>query len=255
MKLFVIASMLFGGGTAAALNNEEVADTLKEKVPAIVRERFQNRVEDRKENRLETLREDGILYPAEARFAELTVDQQLAITTLIDQYNLENDFANLTDEEIQVVFASFHEDMVLLLEELGLEMPVPDKEQIRDRIRKNVTSNLKERYQHRMDQAFENIRENGFTLREATRLELTDEQTLAIEARVAAINESYEFSDMTDEELKLALAEIKLELHELFTELEIELPDMGQQLQKEHNHQIQESRDAQGSKGSQRRGK
>lgn len=248
MKIFIIASMLFGGGTAAALTNEEVADTLTEKIPSIVRERFTNNMENRKDNRIETVKEEGISYPTEERLALLTEDQQLAIVALIDQYNLENDFTVLTDEEIQAVLDLFHADMVALAEELGLELPDPEqrRDQLRDRIRENVTARMNERLQNKTAQGFEDIKENGFVLNENSRLELTEEQTLALEAKVAEINAAYDFTNMTDEELTIALDEIKDDLHELFTELEIALPAFNQN---QHNHSKQ------GSQGSQRKGK
>ena len=220
MKLFIIASMLFGGGTAAALSNEEITENIKEKLPEIVQQRFRHRMEERKENFLLNVKEDGIPYPAEEKLAELTEDQQIQILSLIDQYNAEYDFSIMTDEEIKVVLEAFQADMVILHEELGLEFQPFDKEQFRQRIYNNVRNNMQERFSNILD----NIREDGFVLKEDCPLDLTEEQQLAIEAKVAEINAEYDFSSMTDEELKTTLTQIKVELDELFTELEIERP-------------------------------
>lgn len=220
MKLFIIASMLFGGGTAAALSNEEITQNIKEKLPEVVQQRFRSRMQERKENFYLNVKEDGIPYPSEERLAELTEEQRIQILSLIDQYNAEYDFSVMTDEEIKVVLEAFRTDMEILHEELGLEFQPFDKEQFRQRIYNNVRQNMQERFSNILD----NIREDGFVLKEDCQLDLTEEQQLAIEAKVAEINAEYDFSSMTDEELRTTLTEIKVELDELFTELDIQHP-------------------------------
>ena len=102
MKLFLIGTLLFSGGGAAAMQNENVNETVTQMYQN-VRQRVQKRV---RENAFESIKETGYPYPSEERLATLTEDQQFAIISAIDQVNATYDWANMTDEEIQEALSS-----------------------------------------------------------------------------------------------------------------------------------------------------
>ena len=120
MKSLLIASMLFSGGGAVAMQNEEVADTVKETANQVVYE-VQNMF---KGNQIENVKEDGFPYPSEEYLSTLTEEQVFKITSTIDVINATYDWSNMTDEEIEVALTLVKEELHNLYLELGIEGPM-----------------------------------------------------------------------------------------------------------------------------------
>jgi len=83
---------------------------------------------------------------------------------------------------------------------------------------------IKEMFQQRQGgYDLESVRENGFPYpTEEMLARLTEEQAFEIISFIDQVNVNYDFTSMTDEELEVALEEIKLELHALHEELGVE---------------------------------
>lgn len=119
MKLLLLGSMLFSGGSAVAMQNEEINTTVNDTVDNVaqyVQKRLGRRIAD-------TVGETGFPYPPETALAQLTEDQVFAITSEIDQINAEYDWANMTDEEIAVALQEVHARLDALYTDLGIELP------------------------------------------------------------------------------------------------------------------------------------
>ncbi len=119
MKTLLIASMLFSGGSAAALQNEEVVDTATNTANQIMY-KVQNMF---KGNQIENVKENGFPYPSEEYLSSLTEDQVFAITSKIDVINATYDWNNMTDEEISETLALVKTELHDLYLELGIEGP------------------------------------------------------------------------------------------------------------------------------------
>ena len=119
MKLLLIGSMLFTGGSAAAMQNEEVSETVNEGL-----QKVQTAVQNRLGRRLaENVSETGFPYPPEAFLETLTEDQVFAITSEIDMINAEYDWQNMSEDEIQIALSEVRERLDTLYTDLGLELP------------------------------------------------------------------------------------------------------------------------------------
>ena len=105
MKALLAASMLFSGGSAVALQNENVADTVTEAANQVVY-RVQNMFRG---NQVENVKENGLPYPSEEYLSSLTEDQAFAITSAIDVINATYDWSNMTDEEIEEALSAVKE--------------------------------------------------------------------------------------------------------------------------------------------------
>lgn len=119
MKLLLLGSMLFSGGSAVAMQNEEINETVNDTVDHVV-QYVQNRLGRRI---ADTVGETGFPYPPETALSQLTEDQVFAITSEIDQINAEYDWANMTDEEIAVALQEVHARLDALYTDLGIELP------------------------------------------------------------------------------------------------------------------------------------
>lgn len=120
MKALLAASMLFSGGSAVALQNENVADTVTETANQVVY-RVQNMLRG---NQVENVKENGLPYPSEEYLSSLTEDQAFAITSAIDVINATYDWSNMTDEEIEEALSAVKEELHNLYLELGIEGPM-----------------------------------------------------------------------------------------------------------------------------------
>ena len=120
MKTLIIASMLFSGGSAAAMQNEEVAETVTDTTNQFVY-KVQNML---KGDKVENVKEDGFPYPSEEYLNSLTEDQAFAITSAIDVINATYDWSNMTDEEIQLALEEIKLELHDLYLELGIEGPM-----------------------------------------------------------------------------------------------------------------------------------
>ncbi|MGS0972528.1 MAG: hypothetical protein ACVCEJ_04715 [Candidatus Izemoplasmataceae bacterium] len=105
---------------------------------------------------------------------------------------------------------------------------------------------IKEMFQQRQGgYDLESVRENGFPYPTEERLaQLTEEQAFEIISFIDQVNANYDFASMTDEELEVALEEIKLELHALHEELGIE----GVMAQERHQYRKGNANQARGSR-------
>jgi uncharacterized membrane-anchored protein YjiN (DUF445 family) len=219
MKLFLIGTLLFSGGTAVAVQNEEVRD----RAVALyqnVRERVQHKM---KENLLETVKENGFPYPSEERLENLTEDQQFELITLIDQFNATYDWANMTDEEIMDALAVCEDEIHALAEELGIELP---QDPIRNTFRNRVNRRTREVVKDRL---ITNLQENGLEYPHQEFLDnLTEEQQQAIVDKIDEFNATYDWANMTEEEIMDAMLVIRAELRELNEEFGI-IPPRGPQ--------------------------
>lgn len=215
MKLFLIGTLLFSGGSAAAMQNETVKENVTEMYQN-VRQRVQKRV---KENVYENLKETGFPYPSEERLANLTEDQQTAILTAIDQINATYDFSTMTDDEIKEALLVIEEELNLLADELGLD--ISDnwmKNQFRKRVNKRTQEVIKE---HLLD----NLQENGIEYPSEERLaNLTEEQQTAILSKIDELNATYDWASMTEEEIMDAMIVVKEALKDLAEELDFPAP-------------------------------
>lgn len=120
MNGFIIATMLLSGGSAVAMQNQEVNQAVNHtanKVMLQVGNMF-------KGSRLENIRENGFTGPSEAFLSTLTEDQVFQITSAIDVINATYDWANMTDEEIRDALVLVKAEMEALYAELGIEAPM-----------------------------------------------------------------------------------------------------------------------------------
>ena len=227
MKLFLIGTLLFSGGSAAAMQNE----TVNENVTGIyqnVRERVQKRV---KENTFQNLKENGFPYPSETRLENLTEEQQVAIITAIDQINARYDFTSMTDEELTTACIDIQAELNLLADELGLDIP---DDWMRSRFQNRVNTRTKQiitRY------LLEDLRTNGIEYPSEERLaNLTVEQSEAILEKIDELNLTYDWASMTDDEIMEAMLLVKEELVALHDVLGITPPTERHQNQRRHKN-------------------
>lgn len=119
MNGLLIATMLMSGGSAAAMQNQEVNIAVNEtanRVMTQVKSMFKGK-------RIENLKENGYIYPSEEFLSTLTEDQSFQITSAIDVINATYDFANMSDEEIEDALVLIRAEMHDLYTELGIEGP------------------------------------------------------------------------------------------------------------------------------------
>lgn len=215
MKLFLIGTLLFSGGTAAAMQN----DTVRENVSGMynhVRERVANRA---KERSIDKLREEGFPYPSDERLANLTEEQQFAIISAIDQINATYDFSLMSDEEIKETLRIIHQEMEVLADELGIDIP---DNFIRNRFRQRVNRRTHEIITEKL---LEDLRTNGIEYPSDERLSnLTEEQQSVLLAKIDEFNVAYDWASMTDEEIMDALIIVKDELKALAEEYDFPVP-------------------------------
>ncbi len=133
MNGFLIITMLMGGGSAVAMQNEEIKTVVNDATNKIVyqaRHMF-------KGSRIERIKENGLRYPREEFLNSLTEDQAFEIVSVIDVANANYDWANMTDEEIEEALIIFKTEMEVLFEELGIERPMNQDENRRRNHRGN----------------------------------------------------------------------------------------------------------------------
>lgn len=120
MKTLIIASMLFSGGSAVAIQNEDIADTVNETASQVMY-KVQNMF---KGNQVVNVKENGFPYPNEEYLSSLTEEQAFEIISAIDIINATYDWSNMTDEEIQVTLDLVKVELHDLYLELGIEGPM-----------------------------------------------------------------------------------------------------------------------------------
>ncbi|AIO19686.1 hypothetical protein KQ51_01812 [Candidatus Izimaplasma bacterium HR1] len=234
MKLFLIGTLLFSGGGVAAIQNEDIRENVTDMYKN-VRERVQKRVQ---ENSCENLRENGFPYPSEERLANLTEEQQVAIVIAIDQINATYDFGAMTDDEIIEAMLVIQEELNLLADELGLDIP---DNWLQARFRHRVNSRTREVIKEHL---IEDLRANGIEYPSDERLaNLTEEQQALIIEQIDEFNGTYDWATMTDEEIMDAMVIVKAELQVLHQELGLN-PPINKHGHRRHGSRTQESEDA-----------
>ena len=152
MNGILIATMLLSGGSAVAMQNEEINASVNEtasKVMYQVKNMFNG-------NQIENLRENGFIYPSEEYLSSLTEDQAFTIVSTIDQINAEYDWANMTDEEIEAALVLVKAEMSALYTELGIEAPMTQT-QTRTRTRSRKGKNWNEDFVPNVDPVEETV--------------------------------------------------------------------------------------------------
>lgn len=209
MKLFIIGSLLFAGGSGVAMQNEEVNATVKEQY-----EQVEVRVQRArlKNNLLEQVKENGFPYPCEDFLSTLNDEEALQVVTEIDLINATYDWPNMTDDEIVDALQVAKLDLETLYDELGIE-----KASFSDYKEGNNEENISNR--------IENLKENGVSYpTEERTADLTEEQITAIYDKIDSFNETYDFTVMTDDEILEAITVMREEMQVLLDDLGIELP-------------------------------
>ena len=131
MNGLLIATMVMGGGSAVAMQNEDVNTVVNDTASKLMYQ-VGNMF---KGSRVENVRENGFSLPSEEFLSTLTEDQVFEITSAIDVINATYDWASMTDEEIEAVLVLVKADMDALYTELGIEAPM-EQTQTRTRSRK-----------------------------------------------------------------------------------------------------------------------
>lgn len=213
MKLFLIGTLLFSGSGAVAMQNETVNETVND-VYQNVRQRVQKRVT---ENAFDSIRETGFPYPSEERLATLTEDQQFEIISMIDQVNATYQWSTMTDDEIKDALVIVQDDMSTLCAELGIDI---SERFIQNRFNERVQSRTNSIIKNHL---LDNLKVNGIEYPNEERLaNLTDEQSDALIAKIDELNATYDWANLSDEEILAAMEIIKAELQDLHVELGFE---------------------------------
>ena len=120
MNGLIIATMLMSGGSAVAMQNEDINCAVNETASKVMQQ-VGNMF---KGSKIETVRENGFSLPNENFLSTLTEEQVFEITSAIDVVNATYDWANMTDEEIQDALVLVKADLAALYDELGIEAPL-----------------------------------------------------------------------------------------------------------------------------------
>ena len=120
MKALLAATMLFSGGSAVAMQNEEVTGTIINTASQVMY-KVQNMFRG---NQVENIKEDGFPYPSEEYLNSLTDEQVFEITSAIDVINATYDWNNMTDEEIMDALAQVKTELHDLYVQLGIDGPM-----------------------------------------------------------------------------------------------------------------------------------
>ena len=125
MNGFLIATMVFGGGSAVAMQNEEISESVTNVVTQTA-SKVQNMFKGGNPARIT---EEGLPYPSEEYLASLTEDQAFAVVSAYDVINASYDWANMTDEEIRIALDDIKLELQALYADLGIEGPVVQMQQ------------------------------------------------------------------------------------------------------------------------------
>ena len=120
MNGLIIATLVFGGGSAVAMQNEEINETVTNVVTQTA-SKVQNMFKGANPARIT---EEGLPYPSEEYLATLTEEQAFSVISAIDVINASYDWANMTDDEIRIALDEIKLELQALYEELGIEGPI-----------------------------------------------------------------------------------------------------------------------------------
>ncbi len=130
MNGLLITAMIFSGGSAVAMQNQEINDTVNETASKVVYQ-VKNMF---KGNKVEELRKNGFSYPSDDYLSTLTEEQAFEIISTIDIINSTYNWSEMSDDEIIEALEVVKTEMSTLYEELGIERPtVQTKTQKRSR--------------------------------------------------------------------------------------------------------------------------
>lgn len=213
MRLFLIGTLLLGGGSAAAMQSEtvrtDVADGYQHVRQVLARRVYHRMIDE--------VQDHGFPYPPEDYLATLTDEQAALILTTIDQINATYDWPSMSDDEVREALKVARDELALVYEELELDPPA-----WRAELRERIQNRIKNRVRNRL---FEAIQETGIPYPPDDVLaSLTDEQASAVTALIDSYNEAYDWAEMTTEEIRDALILFRSELGELKEELAIDAP-------------------------------
>ncbi len=119
MNGLLIATLVFGGGSAIAMQNDDIHTKVDEQTSRVVYQ-VKNMF---KESQIEKIRENGFSYPSEEFLSTLTEDQAFQVISAIDVINATYDWANMTDEEIMSALVQVKAEMSTLYADLGIDVP------------------------------------------------------------------------------------------------------------------------------------
>ena len=120
MNLLLVGAMLFSGGSAVALQNDTVSDTV-----STTANQFMNKVQTMfKGDKVLDVIENGFPYPSEEYLSTLTEDQEFAVISKIDSINATYDFSTMTDDEVRLALDEIKLQLHDLYTELGIEGPM-----------------------------------------------------------------------------------------------------------------------------------
>ncbi len=120
MNLLLVGSLILGGGSAVAMQNENVAEFASNTVNQ-AKVMFQQKSRGAS---IDALKETGFPYPNEEFLSTLTDEQAFQIVSAIDVINATYDFSTMTDEEITDALHEIRLELHDLYVELGIEGPM-----------------------------------------------------------------------------------------------------------------------------------
>jgi|GEM_PF-1968239 hypothetical protein len=208
-KLFVLGSLVAGTFGGVAMQNEEI----REDVSNLYQRARQHVVVRARHNFVDSVREEGYPYPPQDVLDQLSDDQEALVMTTIDQINATYDWANMTDEELQIALTEVRGEMNDLFVELGID-PALIREQVRDHIQDRVHDFMLNR-----------IKEDGIRYPgDYVLSQLTEDQLAEITALIDSYNATYDWANMTDDEIITALQDFRDEMAALKDSLGIDFP-------------------------------
>ncbi len=208
-RFLALGSLVAGTFGGVAMQNEGI----REDVSNLYQRARQHVMVRAHHNFQETVREEGYPYPPQDVLDQLTDEQEAIIMTTIDQINATYDWANMTDDELQTTLSEVRAEMRDLFDELGVD-PALVRESAQNRIN-----------QATHDFMLNNIKENGIRYPGDYVLDqLTDEQVNEITALIDNYNATYDWANMTDDEIVTALQDFRDEMAALKDSLGIDIP-------------------------------
>ena len=164
---------------------------------------------------VEYIRENGFTLPTDRLYSRLDEDQKLLVDNFINEINQNYDIPNMSDDEILEAFDTVKEDFRSLLDTMEIDF---NHSPMKDRIKQKAIDYI--------------LTNNVFALPEKFINTLSDEQQVAINDFVEEVNTTFDFANMSDEEISETLKVIHEDLKELISEQDITLPHYHQHRRK-----------------------
>jgi hypothetical protein len=120
MNLLLAGAMLFSGGSAVALQNDTVADTV-----STTANQFMQKAQSMfKGDKVLDVVENGFPYPSEEYLSTLTEEQADAVISEIDMINATYNFSQMTDDEVRAALDEIRVQLHDLYTVLEIEGPM-----------------------------------------------------------------------------------------------------------------------------------